>query len=59
MKRVYMILICALLVVPMTACGDDNGTVGSDLSEKTVPPDEGDSGKVHKHIIRQYVKTIL
>lgn len=44
MKRVYMILISALLVVPMTACGDDNGTVGSDLSEETVPPDEGDSG---------------
>lgn len=44
MKRVYMILISALLVVPMTACGDDNGTVGSDLPEEIVPPDEGDNG---------------
>lgn len=43
MKRVYMILISALLVIPMTACGDDNGSVGSDLPEEIVSPDEGDN----------------
>lgn len=44
MKRIYMILISALLMIPMTACSDDNGSAVPDLPEEIVSPDERDNG---------------